>query len=122
GSDFLQKDSKASSAVFIAFSASSLFALDTYPIISSLFAGLTDTILSSVVIRSPPIISGYSLPRSASTFLSASSIACLFSSTVKSVKGSCLYATTIKKQPPNLNNTTHFPYQKEKRWNISTPH
>ncbi|MNH13396.1 hypothetical protein D3C79_729660 [compost metagenome] len=57
GSTFFQV-LNVSSAACIAFSAKSLLAFDTRPITSVFFAGLYETILSSVVMRSPPIISG----------------------------------------------------------------
>lgn len=52
GFDFLQVWNVAS-ATCIAFSANSRLAFETRPTSSSLFAGFTETILSSVVIFSP---------------------------------------------------------------------
>src|SRR4030095_87405 len=68
--------------------ASSLVALLKRPTSCVRLAGLKLSSLLSVVIRSPPITSGYSRPSCDFTFSIASRIACAFSSLLKSVNGS----------------------------------
>src|SRR5215510_3563800 len=80
--------SRAFAASSTARFASSLVALLKRPTTCVRFAGLILSSMSPVVMRSPPITSGYSRPSSLWTFLSASRIASAFSSLVKSVNGS----------------------------------
>ena len=79
---------KASNAACIAYSACSLFALETLPINSFMIAGLNEAIFSSVMILSPLMINGYSIPNCEFTLCNASLKAFYFLHFVKSVKGS----------------------------------